>query len=842
MNERGMFVGMALTLLSMPVLAQVPEAVATIEAELSAYEAHVEALEAVPAVAGSERAVRVEIDALSRQLAALQADRAATGSVIAQAQAAFAQQVQMATSSWERAEVVPAPEPIIPSIVTNDVLPRDVQSANETVLDTVVIAPDPEPDGRQDASEDNSAAQNEVVVTVTPDPGPVTPSVPIAQEVMPAIAALEPMRVDGLSRRVLTLPDAQLVAAGALQTNPIEVLPTFTVLYVFDETERSDGTIWLAVGERTDTPRGWMRASSTEDWKSMLVMRFANAGDRSRALFFEGRDALESLAYDSELDPARVDMAYARAELGQATEGIVSIEPAISVDADTQPYFMPITAFERFYFEEAGIDALMLELASINANSSTDRAAMQTAATSQGGLLTAREVVDESTLADFRVGVAFVIDTTRSMGPYIERAQDFVLSIEDRLAGMNLADQFDFALVGYRDNTTAAQDIGYVTRLYRDFGAGGDAAALRANVMQMQAASASTRNWREDAFAGLQDAILQLSWSEVDTRIVFLITDASPRNLGDELARDRRLGPESILAMADQNNIALMVLHMQTEDARRISLQTENYDDHEAGQALYRRLQGTGIGTLATYFQVRGDSAAAFEKTLDGIAGEVADALGALAGGGTIAQPELEDPFLAALMANPSGVTIDENAGERQVAAAVVSELFRYQQEFLGQRAGVEAPDFHRAWTIDRDLLNPNVRMLDVYSFMSRENLGDLYSELYAIVEALDAQESGVGDFFENARVQSGQATVDPAIIELLPEYIRGLPYRSFFMQINRTQWDAMPFLQKEENLARIRDKLNAYRLIFETEAGWLRLSNREGSEEVYPLPLDLLP
>lgn len=849
-----------LSVIAAPALAQTPanDPIARIEAELSAYEAHVRALEAEPPAPGSERALRAEIEQLADRLADLSQRRATAREAIERQQAALAEAVQTQTEGWEESALAPSPEVIIEPI--NPVPDQQDFALNSSIEDgsdtaNIVQAEEPEQDAEtaaqieqpisESASSTETAGSASQIERVTPQDEPeadgaITVTEAVTAE-LPEIAADTPMQVNGLSRRVLTLPNAQLVEPGASSDGSAEPLPTFTVLYVFDELEM-DGSTWLAVGEDPIGARGWIGAHAVEDWKSMLVMRFANVGDRSRALFFGTRDQLEDLAYDAEFNPARVDTAYARAELGQSTEGIISIEPATSVNVDDRPYFMPITAFERFYFEESGLDALMLELASINANSSQDRATAQNAAINQGDIITAREVVDTSALEDFRIGVAFVIDTTRSMGPYIERAQDFVLSIEDQLAGMRLSDQFDFSLVGFRDNTDVVEGVGYVTNVYRDFDTPGDTAALRDAVMQMQPAGASTQNWREDAFAGLEDAILRLSWNEVDTRIVFLITDASPRSLGDDLARSRWLGPASVLAMAEQNNITLMVMHMQTEDARRISMQTEGYDDHQLGQSLYRRLQGTGIGTLATYFQVRGDSAAAFERTLNQISSEVAEALGSLANGQAIAQPKMEDPFVAALMANPSGVTIDETAGERQVAATLVSELFRYQQEFLGENAGVEAPDFYRAWTMDRDLRNPDVRMLDVYSFMTRENLGDLYAELSAIVEALDTQEQGVGDFFENARIQSGQATVDPAISTLLPEYIQGLPYRSFFMNINRAQWDALPFQQKEEILDSVRDKLNAYRLIFQTEAGWLRLSERVGSEEVYPLPLDLLP
>jgi len=116
-------------------------------------------------------------------------------------------------------------------------------------------------------------------------------------------------------------------------------------------------------------------------------------------------------------------------------------------------------------------------------------------------------VTVEADARAFKVGVAFVIDTTRSMGPCIDLARDFVRGISSGLAAHGLQDRFDFALVGFRDNTGAAANVGYLPHVYRDFGRPSESTTLFSDIEEMQPAAATNANWREDAFAGIDIAI-----------------------------------------------------------------------------------------------------------------------------------------------------------------------------------------------------------------------------------------------------------------------------------------------------------------------------------------------
>lgn len=62
-----------------------------------------------------------------------------------------------------------------------------------------------------------------------------------------------------------------------------------------------------------------------------------------------------------------------------------------------------------------------------------------------------------SQLREFNAGVVFVIDSTISMGPYIERTREAVSKILDRIEAANLEEQVKFGLVSYRDSVEKCQ-------------------------------------------------------------------------------------------------------------------------------------------------------------------------------------------------------------------------------------------------------------------------------------------------------------------------------------------------------------------------------------------------
>ena len=795
-------------LCAMPAPMRAQSQADDVAATIAAYKAEVEAAEAVPFALGTEGEAAARAAALTRTLrdqeTAIAADLARIAAQVAQVTAALPAFPPPAV-----AEPIPAPSP------DGTDLPGDAvadPSAPAGATDEIGAAPLV----RADAPASDAPTAN-----MAPD-----------LAALPDLAGLtEPLALGERARRVLSRPGAILYDATGAGTP----LPAFSVLYVYAEAGAASDAR-LAVGRGPRGADGWVAAARTEDWRTMLVMSYAPNTGRDRTVFFASKDDVFDIL-DQE-DGAADAMQAIRDGIAAGThdpEQVVAIEPRLTVDSVQRPYLMPVLDFVQTSTDAFG-DVTILQLAALNRNSGETGAA-STRPLNEDRITTVADA------RDFRVGVAFVIDTTRSMGPYIDRAKDFVRDISDGLAGRGLQDRFDFALVGYRDNIDAASDVGYLRQVFRDFGSPTESATLLSSVDRMTPAATSTTNWREDAFAGIDLAIGDLNWGAVDTRLVFLITDASPRSVGDALASDSQMGPETINALAAQRNISLFVLHMQTEEAARVSQATEGYDDTERGRQLYARMSQTGDAAISKYFSVQGQTERAFADSLDLVAGLVIDQLGQLSDAGTLARPDpvLDDPLMAAISAG-GPVVIDDAGGSDLVAAAVAGELFRYQTEYLGTRSGVEAPDFYRGWAIDRDLSHPDRRALDVSVFVTRDQLGDLANRLGDIVTRLQEKDLGMGDFFASVQAEAGSTAVDPDFGSFLPSYLTDLPYGSKFINMTPATWDALGEISRTQLLEEVSAKLASYRRIYATEDGWITLDARNAEDQVYPLPLRDLP
>jgi Mg-chelatase subunit ChlD len=118
-----------------------------------------------------------------------------------------------------------------------------------------------------------------------------------------------------------------------------------------------------------------------------------------------------------------------------------------------------------------------------------------------------------------RVEVAFVLDTTGSMGGLIEGAKRRIWSVARRIAEGQPRPDLRIALVAYRDKG----DL-YVTQVH-DFT--GDMDAIYERLMSFQADGGG--DTPEHVSAALEDAVHRVSWSQgTGLKVVFLVGDAPP--------------------------------------------------------------------------------------------------------------------------------------------------------------------------------------------------------------------------------------------------------------------------------------------------------------------------
>lgn len=652
----------------------------------------------------------------------------------------------------------------------------------------------------------------------------------------------EPMRDPeqaDLYLRLLSLPGATLHSEPA-GTAVGDELAAFTVLYIYDQVKK-DRQTWYQVGRnaRGDI-EGWLDSDQTEQWRTMLVMQYAPKGQRERVLFFRNREDLASmvsspyLASDIKKDYERI------AERRHDGEIFIAIEPATAVSASQRPYLMPILDWEFESFDN-GEETTLVQVAGLNLSQTKPPEPGSRAVLKDMSRGLARR---QSELRDFKIGIVFVIDTTSSMGPYIQQAQEIVKQIHNKLREQKLGNNIGFGLVGYRDNTqTDQQGIEYVTHIYQPLTLGTSSQQFIDNLLAMRAAEASTVDWREDAYAGLYTAIESLDWEPFDSRVVVLITDAGARSGNDPLATTN-IDTSSLLAMAQLNkNMAIFPVHLQTKEARRSG-------NLELAREQYYSLGQSGDRAVNKYIPISAGALELYSRELSSVADEIEKVL--FDGSQGVMSPPPEDLPNDIDLFTETAVAPSPTEQPPLMGTLFANEVFRAQLEYLGETQGAEAPRFYRAWAADRDLLNPRIETLRVSVFLTRNQLSTLAQSLQRLVDAAENRDTSATTFFDDLQALSATTSVDPerpdlqndqfVLGELLPAFLKVLPYRSKILKLDKQLWLEMGNTGQGGFINELKSKLATYRIINENQDQWIDLGAGDPGLDVYAVGLDQLP
>ena len=630
-----------------------------------------------------------------------------------------------------------------------------------------------------------------------------------------------------LYQRILTRPGARLQDAPGAQGRAAEELPPLSVFYVYDR-RALDGTDWLQVGSAAkDDAGGWINGALAIDWQQTLTVAFTRTGGRDPALFFRSHDDLVSLLQSEHLvrDTDRMRKSITEGDIPEDFP-VIAKEPDTYVDPNREFYLLPILGYDQVYLD-SGYKTTVLNVAAVTLQAGEeDRLSASQPGTKPGGGRSPAPAKAEN----YRAGVVFVIDTTSSMGPYIDRTRAAVHQIYDRLKASDIGDALSFGLVAYRDNTEAAPGLDYVSRVAATLEDGRDPAEFFQKVNRVEPASASSRGFNEDAFAGIYDAIEEIDWRGYAGRYVVLITDAGARDANDPLARTS-LGADRLRLLAQEKDqvaggakIAIAVLHLLTPEGR---------NTHARAAAQYHELSRWGdAGDL--YFPVDGGSVEAFGKQVD----TLADAL----------LKQLEGARAGRLIEVPEGPDVPEIARRTALVGRAM------QLAYLGREAGSRAPRLIDAWVSDRDLLDPAVKSLEVRVLISKNQLSDLQETLEAIFAAGEQTFMSAKDFFGQLRGAAAALARDPdsmsqiqvkrlADVGLVGEWLDDLPYTSQIMNLTESRWLARSYAEQQEVLDVIEEKIRLYRRIHDDTDRWIALTPKgQAGESVTTVPLDALP
>lgn len=622
-------------------------------------------------------------------------------------------------------------------------------------------------------------------------------------------AARQPLLMEGRStlfQRVILRPGARLAERPDANA-PAQPTPGFGVFYVYAR-QGSGADAWLEIGAAQDgRTQGWVRAERTIDWKQTMVLAFNNPAGRERAMFF--RDAETPRALWLNMRGGAAEATRLREAARANTEGpVIALEPETFIDITRQFYLLPIISAQRVE-NEAAQEARLLEVISAPAQAAPPPPA------------------DPDALRNYRGAVVFVVDTTISMGPYIERTREALKRVVDRIRDTAVRDNFRFGMVAFRDHMGGNPRLEYVTRMVSlpDLAEASDAILPR--LSQLAEARESNEGFDEDSLAGIKLALDEVPWQQYGGRFVILITDAGARDAKDPRSQTQ-MGPEEMrqLAQSEAKQVAIYAIHLKTPEGR---------NNHARAERQYRELTRFGAaGEL--YYPINEGNLGQFGQTVDALT----DAL--------LAQ-------VAAAVGRPiAGIRAPQSAAERRISeqAEIVGTAMRLS--YLGRERQQTAPDVVRSFVLDQELNpaepRPEKRPLDVRVLLTRNQLSDLATTLRNIIQAQAAARLSPESFFERVRAAAAATARDPRRMAefqrlggAFGEFLQDLPYQSQIMEFTQEEWNNMGAGRRTEIVNALEAKLRLYEEFNRQPSLWVSFDGgRNPGEAMYPVPLDALP
>ena len=643
-----------------------------------------------------------------------------------------------------------------------------------------------------------------------------------------ALASNKPLLQAGkktLYQRVLTTPGCKLTVKPGDQSGAAQ--EAFSRYYVYQR-QQVTGKEWIEVGTDTVGKKiGWLDSACTVEWKMQLSLAFTNPAGRDLALFFKDRVSIEKIA-----DSATPAQTYAPILENMKKTGrdpvVVAREPELFVDLKKNFYLLPILQAEEIK-SDAGFDLRVLEVASVskqdpNANPATSPQVVQ------------------SSIKAFNAGVVFVLDSTLSMDPYIERTREAVRNVYNRMEKEQLGDKVKFGMVAFRSSIKAVPGLEYVSKMYVDPTKVKDGADFLAKIKDLKATKVSSAKFDEDPYAGVYDALFNINWNEFGARYIVLVSDAGAIDSNDPLS-STGLNAERLREFAKEKGVAIYVLHLKTAAGAQ---------NHASAKRQYDVLSFNAVANKSLYYPVEAGNLSTFGQTIDTMGAALVNQIKMASTGEVVAGSA------ASATGNPPPPPAAPAAAPNATAAQIArdAELMgrAMQLAYLGDVTNAKAPPFFRAWISDRDLVQQNLPTTEVRVLLTKAQLSDLSSVVQQIVDAANASLVSPGDMFERLRSVAATMGRDPNDLRqanatklgemgLLGEYLDGLPYRSDILSLDEEGWKSMSVSAQTQFMMRLNTKLRQYQIYNQDVGSWVSLAkDSPPSEHVYPVLLESLP
>lgn len=668
----------------------------------------------------------------------------------------------------------------------------------------------------------------------------------------------EPLLMEGkttLYQRVLTTPSCKLHAKADASDAGKEIAP-LSQYYVYSDT----GATVEVGADTTGKIAGFLDKSCTVPWKMQLALHFTNSANRNRALIFEQEAGLDNII-DSDDGAQQYKKLYETASKGGQAEGVISIEPDKYVDPSKNFYLLPIlNSVESIYPD--GNFVYKHEIASVTAKDS--KSSTDTAAKAKGGDAAANGASAQATtkanaaaskasnsddpyVVAFKSAIVFVIDSSISMRPYIERTKQAINSIYKSIESNNLNDSVHFGIVSFRADTKSTPGLEYTTKMYLKPGDAVDAKTFNEKVATLDQAKVSSTQFDEDAYAGINMALQDINWNNYGGRYIVLITDAGAIDAGDKQS-STGMDANSLRLEAQHYGAAVYTMHLLTKSGAK---------NHKKAKDQYEILSFNQILNKPLYYPVNAGDVKAFGSMVDTLSSSLTAqvkraVMGQMSAGSSLAA---SDKLKAEADKHKDANDLAKKPTNDQEKALVNDSDklgLAMQLAYLGRVTGAKSPDFLQGWMYDRDVENHNTAVCTPVVLVNRNQLSDLYTLVNGVLESGIAGQLSSDDMFSQLKALAAQMGRDPNQLSksksigemgIMGELLDDLPYKSMIANLSPEDWYNLGSQEQERIVRALENSLNYIQHCSGDNDRFIKLNvDADTSDEVYPIPLDALP
>ena len=700
--------------------------------------------------------------------------------------------------------------------------------------------------------------------SAAPTPAAATPATPAAAPApaAPTDAKRTPVKISEtsvlplrvLTRAMSTLYKGPDEKSGAVQGN----LPAFLPYYVYTRPggeDRATEQGWYEVGsDNRGTIVGWLKAADVFEWKQTMCLTYAHPEMRKPVLMFASEQFLTDLvSKDASARTGAADGLYKTIESGAIPKdfSVVSIEPKMAVDFTKQFYLLPILDHKTINVD--GREGRILQLAAVSGAAADAREKSDIRQNTTYAASASKSSSDAAgkVAKELNVDIVWAIDTTRSMGPYIDATRDVVVEVSKRLAAdQETSKRIRFGVWGYRDPVEDIPGIEYTTRNFtpalqniNEFGK---------TMGTVKETKVDSVDFPEDVFSGLSDAIEKTVWTPGAMRIIVLVGDAPGHPLGHKWNLSG-LDEATARSLATANKTTLLTIQIRPQGAVTFQQQAEKQ---------FKTLAlGPGMDTPA-YYSVDGKDMHSFAAVTGTIVASLQQIVNE-AQKGTLATVMAENKNLVEEQSGEMAALADKGAGAPKEAAqpqpahdggsaGLNQALKAALVQWIGSQAGAKPPRDVVAWVADKDLTDTTKQSLEVRLLINKRQLDSLATLLNDIIKAGRKGQISGDDFFTSLQAASAVASRDPDKLKnakalgqsgLVPDFLSGLPYHSRLMDMSNELWGSWSPDEQDNFLNELDARIQTYKKLHDDPQGWVKLNEgADADESVYPIPLELLP